>query len=279
MNFIKKYLNKILFFFCIFILIILIGLSSVGKVDNKNSGFFGNLISGFQKVSFNIGQTLTSSFYSVQDIVKMKEENILLTDTVYELQEQVRILENIVSKSEALELEYKMKSNLKYDYVIGQVVALDGSNWFSRFTIDKGSQDGIKENDIVIQAVETADGMVQTGLVGIVSETGSNWANIVTILDENCKLSFRDIDSDESGILQGSMDGIVTGYFFNSKAESKQDDSIVTSGIGEIYLPDLYIGKVKEVVKTTDASTQKIVVDPAVDFTKLHKIFVLKINR
>jgi len=279
MNFIKKYLNKILFFLILFILIILIGLSSVGKVENKNGGFFGNLISGFQKVSFNIGQTFTGSFYSVQEIVKMKEENILLTDTVYELQEQVRVLENIVSKSEALQLEYEMKSNLKLDYVIGQVVALDGSNWFSRFTIDKGTQDGIKENDIVIQAVETADGMVQTGLVGIVTETGSNWSKVVTILDENCKLSFRDIDSDESGILQGSVDGIVTGYFFNSKAESKQGDSIVTSGIGQIYLPDLYIGKINEVIKTTDVSTQRIVIDPAVDFTKLNKVFVLKVNR
>lgn len=279
MNFIKKYLNKILFFLVLLILIILIGMSSVGRMANKNGGFFGNLISGFQRVSFNIGQTFTGSFYSVQEIVKMKEENILLTDTVYELQEQVRVLENIVSKSEALQLEYQMKSNLKLDYVIGQVIALDGSNWFSRFTIDKGTDDGIKENDIVIQAVETDDGMVQTGLVGIVAETGSNWSKVVTILDENCKLSFRDIDTDESGILQGSVDGIVTGYFFNSKAESKQGDSIVTSGIGQIYLPDLYIGKINEVIKTTDASSQRIVIDPAVDFTKLHKIFVLKVDR
>lgn len=279
MNFINKYLKKSLFFLIIFILIVLIGLTSVGRMQNPNAGFAGNLISGLQKVTYNIGQTLTNSFYSVQEIVKMKEENILLTETVHELQQQVRVLENIVNKSDALKAEYEIRKNIKYDYVVGQVISLDTSNWFSKFTIDKGESDGLSINDIVIHAVETENGMVQIGLVGIVTETGSNWSKVITILDESCKISFRDVNNDESGILQGSIEGKVTGYFFNSKTQAAQGDSIATSGIGQIYLSDIYIGKVGEVVQTTDASTQKIVVEPAVDFTKVNKVFVIKVNR
>jgi len=279
MNIIKKHIKRILFWLIIFILIVLIGLTSVGRIENSGGGVFGNLISGFQKVTFNIGQTLTNSFYSVQDIVKMKEENILLTETVQELQERVRILENIVNKSDALEAEYKIKSSLNYDYVIGQVIALDNTNWFSRLTIDKGKVDGLNKNDIVIHGVETENGMVQIGLVGIVTEVDDNWAKVVTLLDGTCKISFRDINNEESGILQGSIDGNVSGYFFNSKVVANKDDSLVTSGMGEIYLPDIYIGKVNEIVATTDASAQKIVIKPAVDFTKLYKVFVIKIKR
>ncbi len=279
MNFLTKYFKRIVFLLTIFILIILIGLSSIGRIDGTNLGFFGSVIAGFQKIAFNTGQTLTNSFYSVQDIVRMREENNMLTDTVHELQEQVRILENIVNKSDALETEYEMKKDLAYDHVVGQVIALDDSNWFSRLTIDKGEKDGLKKNDIVISAVETEKGVVQIGLVGIVTETSSNWAKVITILDENCKISFRDIDSDESGILQGSIDGTVTGYFFNSKAEATDGDSLVTSGIGGIYIPDIYIGNVKEVVPTTDVSTQRIVVEPSVEFTKLSRVYVLKVDR
>ena len=130
----------------------MIGLSSIGRMEGTDLGFFGNLISGLQKITYNTGLTLTNSFYSVQEIVKMREENIMLTETVYSLKDQVRILENIVNKSEALETEHEMKKNLSYDYVVGQVIALDASNWFSRFTIDKGENDGIKQNDIVIKA-------------------------------------------------------------------------------------------------------------------------------
>lgn len=279
MNFIKKYLLRIIFFFTIILLVILIGLSSVGRLNDSNLGFFGSMIAGFQKITFNSGQTVTNSIYSVQDIVKMREENNMLTDTVHELQEQVRILENIVNKSDALENEYEMKKNLQYDHVVGQVIALDDSNWFSRLTIDKGEKDGLSKNDIVINAVETEKGVVQVGLVGVITETSSNWSKVITLLDENCKISFRDIDTDESGILQGSINGTVTGYFFNSKAQVKKGDSLVTSGIGEIYIPDLYIGEVNEVVPTTDASTQKIVVSPSVEFTKLNRVYVLKVDR
>jgi rod shape-determining protein MreC len=232
-----------------------------------------------QKMTFNLGQTLANSFYSVQEIVKMREENILLTDTVHELEEKVRILENVVSKSDALEAEYQIKSSIQYDYVIGQVIALDASNWFSRFTIDKGEQDGIKVNDIVIHGVEKENGMVQIGLVGLVTETGPNWSKIITLLDETYKISFTDVNTDESGILQGSIDGTVSGYFFDSKATASPEDSIVSSGIGKVYFPDLYIGKISDVKQTTDASAQKIIVEPAVDFTKLSKVFVLKVNR
>lgn len=275
MNFLKEHFKKILFFLTIFILIIMIGLSSIGRLEGTDLGFFGNVISGFQKLAYKTGNTLTNSFYSVQEIVKMREENIMLTETVYSLKEQVRILENIVNKSDALETEYEMKKNLSYDYVVGQVIALDDSNWFSRFTIDKGENDGIKQNDIVIQAVKTEDGIIQIGLLGIVAETSSNWSKVITLLDERCKVSFRDINNDESGIVQGSIDGNVTGYFFNSKVSADMGDKLVTSGIGEIFIPDIYIGNVKEVVKTTDASTQKIIVEPAVEFTKINRVYIL----
>ena len=275
MNFLREHFKKILFFLTIFILVIIIGLSSIGRIEGADLGFFGSLISGFQKATYKTGITLTNSFFSVQEIVKMREENIMLTENVYSLREQVRLLENIVNKSDALETEYEMKKNLSYNYVVGQVIALDDSNWFSRFTIDKGEKDGIKQNDIVIQAVKTDEGIVQIGLLGIVTKTSSNWSNVITLLDESCKVSFRDINNDESGIIQGSIDGNVTGYFFNSKVSAEIKDILVTSGIGEVYIPDIYIGDVKEVVKTTDVSTLKIIVEPAVEFTKINRVYVL----
>ena len=278
MNFVRRYYKRILFLLTVLILIILIGLSSVGRGE-VDLGFFGNAVAGLQKLTFNTGHTIISSIYSVQDIVRMREENNMLTDTVHELQENLRILENIVNKSDALETEYEMKKNLKYEYTVGQVIALDDSNWFSRVTIDKGEKDGIHKNDIVIHAVETEKGVVQIGLVGVVTQTSSNWAKVITLLDESCKISFTDINTDESGILQGSVDGTITGYFFNSKASVNKEDSLVTSGIGEIYIPDIYIGKVTEVFPTTDASTQRIVIDPAVEFTKLNRVYVLKVDR
>lgn len=279
MDFIRRNIKKILFSIIVLMLVMLIGISSSNSMQSHNLGFFGNIITSLQKVTSTSGNTISSSIYSIQEIVKMREENNLLQENVYELLEQIRILENIVNKSEALKTEYEMKKSLTYDYVIGQVIALDGTNWFNRFVIDKGTKDDIRKNDIVIHGVKTKNGLVQIGLVGLVTDTSDHSSKIITLLDENCKVSFRNINSDESGILQGSIDSVTSGYFFNSKALSEVGDLVVTSGIGEVYLKDIYIGLVKEVLQTTDASNKKIVVEPAVEFTKLNRVFVLKVNR
>ncbi len=241
--------------------------------------FFGTVISYMEKITYNIGQTVSNAFKSVQNITKINEENEMLKENLYKLREENRILKNIVNTSDILEAEYKLRTSLTYDYVIGQVIAKDDSNWFSRFTIDKGSNDGVSKNDIVIQAVDTDEGVVQVGLVGVISEVGHNWAKVTTIIDENCKVSFRNVENNENGIISGNVDGSVTGFFLDNKAEAKVGDELFTSGIGDIYLKDIFIGEISDIVDTTDASSKKIYVDPVIEFTNIYKVFVLKVNR
>ena len=48
------------------------------------------------------------------------------------------------------------------------MIGKDSGNWFSTFTIDKGSNDGIKVDQNVLAG---------SGLVGIVTQTGPNLGN------------------------------------------------------------------------------------------------------
>jgi len=280
MKIILQNLKKFIIVLIVLILIITIGITSSMRDEMTGTeNFFGTVISYMEKVTYNIGQTVSNAFKSVQNIAKINEENEMLKENLYKLREENRILKNIVNTSDILEAEYKLRTSLTYDYVIGQVIAKDDSNWFSRFTIDKGSKDGVSKNDIVIQAVDTDEGVVQVGLVGVVSEVGHNWAKITTIIDENCKVSFRNVENNENGIISGNVDGSVTGFFLDNKAEAKVGDELFTSGIGDIYLKDIFIGEISDIVDTTDASSKKIYVDPVIEFTNIYKVFVLKVNR
>lgn len=273
-------LKKIIVVVIVLGLIILIGITS-----NPNSNITGvenaveTPVSYIQKFFYNIGQTVKNAINSVQDISKVNKQNAILTKKIYQLKEENRILKNIVNSNKILQAEYELKSNIKYDYVLGQVIAKDDSNWFSRITIDKGSKDGLKKNDIVIQAVETEEGLVKVGLVGVVSKVGINFSKIITIIDESCKVSFKDIENNQSGIISGNTNGEITGFFFDSKTVAKVGDEIFTSGIGKIYLDDIYIGKITSIEDTTDASSKKIHVESVIDFTKIYKVFVIKVNR
>lgn len=281
MKIILQNLKKFIIVMIVLILIITIGItSSMREEMTGTENFFGTVISYVEKTIYNIGHTVSNAFKSVQNITKINKENELLKENLYKLREENRILKNIVNTSEILEAEYKLRTSLTYDYVIGQVIAKDDSNWFSRFTIDQGSKDGVSKNDIVIQAVVPDEGgIVQVGLVGVVSEVGDNWSKVTTIIDENCKVSFRNVENDENGIISGNVDGSITGFFLDNKAEAKVGDELFTSGIGDIYLKDIFIGEISDIVDTTDASSKKIYVDPVIEFTNIYKVFVLKVNR
>lgn len=280
MKIILQNIKKFIIVLIVLVLLIIIGISS-GSRDKVSNGenFLGTVFSYIQKTVYNIGQTMSNAINSIQNAGKLNEENTLLKETLYKLKNENRMLKDIVNSQTTLEAEYKLRSSLKNDYEEAQVIAKDDSNWFSRFTIDKGEKHGISKNDIVIQAVKSEEtGIVQVGLIGVVSEVGTNWSKVTAIIDENCKVSFRDIENNENGIISGNVDGSVSGFFLDNKTEANIGDELFTSGIGDIYIKDIYIGEIINIVETTDASSKKIYVKPAIEFSNIYKVFVLKIK-
>ena len=65
-----------------------------------------------------------------------------------------------------------------YPKVAASVIAKDSGNWFSTFTIDKGKKDGVDVGMNVLAG---------SGLVGIVTDAGDNFAKVRCIIDDASK--------------------------------------------------------------------------------------------
>jgi len=274
-----KKINSFIFLFIILVLVITIGLSTTRNQPSQISGMVGSVFSPVQKVFYSIGQTFTNSFDLLLNISRIREENLQLQEKNSMLQEENIQLKYIVNNSEALKNEYEMLSNIQYDYVKSQIVSRDIGNWFERFTIDKGTNNGIQVDDIVIKAVKTEDQLVKVGLIGKVVDVGYNWSKVVTIDDIISSVSIKVLRTNEGGVAKGSINGIIEAFMFSQTEDLKVDDEIVTSGLGEIYLPNIYIGKVAKIEKTSDLLTEKITIIPIVDFERLYEVFVIKVDR
>ena len=156
-------------------------------------------------------------------------------------------------------------------YVTGDVIAMDSSNWFNIFTINVGTDQGVKKDAMVING---------DGLVGRVYEAGSDWAKVISIIDETNNVSFQVFrDSSESylGVLTGDGMGGLKGYMLDSDASVIEGDTVVTSGIG-IYPSGIVIGKISEVVVNTDSLLKEINLETSVDFKNVQKVMVLSDN-
>jgi rod shape-determining protein MreC len=275
----KKALKRIIVISISVILIIAIGYTSVYNVGtNRGENIVGTITSPVQKIFYNIGRIFSNSYESILEIYKVREENEQLKNRVYELTNENRILQDIVENQEYLKNEYKMRQMIEQDYEKAQIISRDPNNWFYKFTIDKGTKNGVKIDDIIVHAAEIEEDLVVIGLVGKVIDVGSNWAKVITIVDINSSLSFRNIKNNSSGILNGQIDNTINGYTFSKDDDIRVGDALVTSGLGEIYTQNLYIGRVSA-LQGDEGLTINIEVEPVVNFEEIHSVYVLKIDR
>jgi rod shape-determining protein MreC len=276
MSFLKKYGDRMIVISITIILIAIIGLTGSERMQLTSvERIIGNIFSPVEKVFSAASNKVVNGIDSVKNVFRLKEENENLRKKVAELENKNREYENIISKADYLQKEEQLLNNTKYNLVGANIIAKEPGNWFDRFVIDKGLKDGLKKGDTVVQGIEIENNVVQEGLVGRVSDVGDNWAKVISIIDENSDISYKIIRTQDGGILSGSVDGKLSGYLFDSDADIVKGDKLFTSGLGEGFVKDLYVGEVTEVEKDEKNLMKSILVDPAINFKKIYKVYII----
>ncbi|WP_313756310.1 rod shape-determining protein MreC [Tissierella sp.] len=276
MSFFNKNKERMMVTAVAIILIVLIGVTSTERIAlSKFEKLVGNIFTPIGRVSNSIGKGLSDFFNNIKNISKLKEENEELKKQVAKLEEENRNYINIIGKTDYLKNEIKLLDKTSFNLISAQVVGKEPGNWFDRFTIDKGIKDGIKKGSTVIQGIEMEQNTIIEGIVGRVVDVGDNWAKIITVVDEISSISFKILRTQDGGIISGSIDGEVSGYLFDNKADVIKGDKLFTSGLGGVFIKDIYIGEVDEVVSDDEDLMKKIKVKPAMNFKKLYKVFVI----
>src|SRR5699024_7070386 len=240
------------------ILIIIIGVTSQNRTSlTKFEKLVGGILSPINKLSSNMGNKLANSFTSIKNITKLSKENQYLKKELAELKETNRDLEKIVRKYDFLKNEAELLKETNHDLVSAQITSKEPGNWYDIFTIDKGESDGIKRGATVIQGVELEDDIIEEGIVGRIGDVGDNWAKVVSVIDETNKISFKTTRTQDGGIVSGNIDNLLSGYLYDSKADIVEGDKLYTSGLGKIFVKNVYIGEIEEVIEVEEELTKK----------------------
>ena len=225
-----------------------------------------------QKGINNIGLWMSDLTQNFETLKEVKSKNEKLQKTVDELTIENNRLQQERYELERLQELYALdQSYADYKKVGAHVTANDSGNWFSSFTIDKGEKDGIKKDMNV---------MAGTGLVGIVTEVGPNWARVRSIIDDSSNVSALILSTSDKCIVKGDLTLMNDGkirfeQLANNGSEIKEGEQVVTSHISSKYLQGILIGYVSEI--TTDANnlTRSGYITPAVDFQHLQEVLVI----
>jgi len=237
-------------------------------------------------VTSSISRIVYSSIASSKEVFKnifgskaIREENEKLKIENAELKEKNISMENIIAKEEFLKNEYNLYLKNKENLLSANVIALDNNSLFVRFNINKGSKDGVKVGDIIVQGtVGDKENTYIKAVVGKVVEVGYNWSKVSSLVDSASNVSFNVVRTQSYGAINGQENNLLSGFMYKSDADVVVGDKLVTSGRGGVFPRNLYIGEVTEVKSSENNLEKKVSVKSPVDFTTLFRVFVLKGN-
>ena len=241
------------------------------------SGGFVNTAAGYLFVPIQRGLNSAGSW------LRDKTDNFEALQEAQELNEKLQaqidelIMENSQLQQDRYELAelrtlYALDENYSdYDKVAARIIGKDAGNWFSSFLIDKGEDDGIAEGMNVIAG---------SGLVGIVTKSGDNWAQVRSIIDDLSHVSAKTLSTSDLCFVNGDLQLMNEGFIRLEQLKDPQDqiaigEKIVTSHVSDRYHEGILIGYVNELTQDSNNLTKSGTLTPAVDFEHLHTVLVI----
>ncbi len=212
---------------------------------------------------------LTDNFKTLDEL---KKENDTLQSRLDEM-----TIDNTRLRQEQYELErlqelYKLDQNYAdYEKVGAHVIANNGTNWFNSFTIDKGSNDGIKEDMNVLAG---------SGLAGIVTEVGPTYAQVRAVIDDESNISGMVLSTSDLCMVRGDLKLMSDGRIRFEKLPNNDNkidvgEQVVTSHISSKFLQGIFIGYISEIEVDSNNLTRSGYITPAVNFSNLQEVLVI----
>jgi rod shape-determining protein MreC len=164
-----------------------------------------------------------------------------------------------------------------YEPVIARVIARSPSTWYQTFQINKGSSDGVRVNQPVVNSA---------GLVGKIKEVSDGNAVVMLLTDPEFGVSARSLDSGEPGSVSPAVGaaGDLRFELVPNAKEVKRGERIITAGtstsakvsdLSSLYPSGIPIGTVSR-IETGEGELDRVIhVKPVAELRTLDIVEVL----
>jgi rod shape-determining protein MreC len=235
--------------------------SGVPVLESVTFGLFAEVQRGSSSGVSGI-RTVWNRYGSLRSV---ERENIELKQKLETVQVELQERRALADRARGLQqlLELRDRSNLRT--VAAEVIASSASPDFRTLTIDKGTNQEVR-NDMAVIAAD--------GVVGRVVVPSGRAAKVQLLIDRNAAAGALVARSRAQGVVKGVGDDRLELQFVSEAADVATGDLVVTSGIEGIFPKGFTIGHV-DAVEKTGPSYKRISVKPAVNFSSLEEVLVV----
>lgn len=239
---------------------------SVGQVAGAITVPVQKGVNKLGSIFFNFDQERLSKEEAMAKIESLEDENKELKEQMVSYDQKIQEYQDM---RELLELKSEYAD---YDTVGATVIFSDMTgNWFSTFTIDKGTDDGLEVGMNVLSG---------GGLVGYISDIAKGHAVVTSIINDNVNVSAMQSTTGDACVVTGDLPymnehGLLKLQYMDTDFNISRDNVIVTSNISDRYLPGLVIGYAQDVTVDENGLAASGYLKPAADFKHIRNVLVV----
>lgn len=190
----------------------------------------------------NSANFITGGIYkkvnSVNEFFHLKTDNQLLSEENARLKNLLEKRENVYAIDSFTVIDTSQYFQ-KYEYSVGKIINNNFTKRNNFLTLNKGSKHGLNSDLGVINS---------NGIIGVIKNVSSNYATVLSILNNNSKINVRLKNSNHFGTLiwNGKDYNITQIIDIPRQALVKAGDTIITGGKSAIFPEGILVGVVKD---------------------------------
>lgn len=265
----KEKKSLIILISLIFFQLVLISLQvPLGEEQNYIEKAIFYCFSPIQHGVVSFFQAVSSIWKNYFYLIDVQKENQSLRKELIALRQENIILKNNL---QSFDIERKIQdklSKIDENILVARVIGLDAHHLNESIIINKGSQDGMKKDMVILDKMGNLVGRI----IGPISLKESR---VQLITDNESGISVVSEKKKICGVLTGDRKGLcVFKYILATEDNISIGENILTSGYDGIFIPEIQVGQIVSVKESTSLFKQ-IKVKPFFDFRHLDHVAVI----
>ena len=227
----------------------------------------------FQAAIASVAGGISDVATAISEIDQLRIENDALKGENERLQNENSRLHALKSENDDMAALLQLQGGFDHETVAVRIIGREMLETRRMVTIDKGTDDGIAQGDVVV---------VQGGaLAGRVTDVGPTFAKVTLISDSSSTVVGQLLSSGATGEIVGQAGGVLVMKNIDSAIEIGGDEEVFTAGIevnGGIrsaYPKGLVVGSVVDVERDANDVVQTAFLAPAADLDSFELALVI----